>query len=406
MKIIFFTELYLMGGVHRFIIDLVQNWPKEDKLILICNKSMPGIEEMNRRFQSVCKVVSHDRGIIRFCEEEVRCKGIKKKIVLGFRTILQFLQIGYHAVWFKRLFNQYNPDRVMIINGGYPGGYTCRAAALTGLFETGLKKPIMNFHNLPVKSKWVFAIPEYFLDLLINKSVHCFVTVSKSANYELRRRPGLMSSVRKYIYNGTKVGSVDKNRIVIGGVREELRIPENSPIVLMLATYEARKGHEFLFKAFVDVIQEVPEARLVIAGHGSMSEIQIVERLVESYKLAGIVHLLGFRNDVVSLLGQSQVVVVPSQHSESFGLTIVEAMAQRIPVVATQVGGIPEVLENGQGGYTVPLKPGLFAEKVIALLKDSRLRVQVGDSGYKVVKERFSLDRMVEDYYKLTRGRL
>ena len=94
---------------------------------------------------------------------------------------------------------------------------------------------------------------------------------------------------------------------------------------------------------------------------------------------------------------------VPSQCYESFGLTIIEAMAQKIPVVATRVGGIPEVLENGKGGYVVALEPRVFAGKIIALLQNHELRKSIGAAGYEVVKKRFGLNRMIEDYYNLTR---
>jgi glycosyltransferase involved in cell wall biosynthesis len=136
---------------------------------------------------------------------------------------------------------------------------------------------------------------------------------------------------------------------------------------------------------------------------GSAKEIEKVKNVVNYYSFSKEVHFLGFRNDTVDLLRQSEVVVVPSQHSESFGLTIVESMAQRVPVVATAVGGIPEVLENGKGGYVVPLDPNLFAEKIIFLLKDPLLRKSVGEIGYEVVQQRFTIKRMVEDYYHLTR---
>lgn len=404
MEILFFTELYYLGGLYRVITQLLENWPKNDRLVFMCNENMPGLQEIKNRFQGDCQIVTYSKGIQRD-QEDRGARGIIKRIRIGLRIISHYFLLAYHVFYFRNKIGQYAPERIMIINGGYPGGDACRAAALGGLFMSGANKPIMNFHAVPVRPKWIFAIPEYFIDYLIAGSVSCFVTVSESAVRQLANRPGLFNSKKKkrVIYNGTEIGLDNGEGSEENDIRRELRIPIETLLILMLATYEGRKGHEFLLKAFVQVKMKIPQAHLVIAGDGSTGEISKVKKMIETYGLSPVVHLLEFRMDVLGLLRQSQVVVLPSQQSEGFGMTIIEAMAHRIPVVATSVGGVPEVLENGKGGYVVPLDPDLFAEKIIALLKDPLLRRSVGSAGYAVVQDRYTLKRMVKDYFSLTR---
>ncbi len=396
----FFTELYYLGGLSRFITLLVENWPKEDNLIFICNENIPGLSEIKAKFKDICEVVTHEKGVRAEDQKSAILGMLPKKIRTGLAVLGQYVTLGGKAIFFWRLIRRYCPDRIMIINGGYPGGFTCRAVALGGLLRTGANKPIMNYHNLPLKSHWLISIPEYLIDFMVGKGVSCFVTVSEICKQQLINRPGLFRvKKKKVILNGTAISPVGGS----SDIRSELRIPKENPIILMLATYEERKGHIFLIKAFEKVKRVISNAHLVIAGDGSAKEIEKVKNVVNYYSFSKEVHFLGFRNDTVDLLRQSEVVVVPSQHSESFGLTIVESMAQRVPVVATAVGGIPEVLENGKGGYVVPLDPNLFAEKIIFLLKDPLLRKSVGEIGYEVVQQRFTIKRMVEDYYHLTR---
>lgn len=401
MKILFFTELYHIGGVHNVIMNLITKWPKEDRLVLLCNENLPGLLEIQNKLQDICQVVTYKAGIEKKSAQPQRL--VTRKFKNALTMFKQYLLLGYYALYFKKLTDQYSPDRVIIVNGGYPGGYTCRAMALGSLFASREKKPIMNYHNLPVKPHWLLAIPEFIIDWLLEKSVSCFLTVSNSTDKELANRPALSYTPKRcVIYNGTEV-NIDYDNQIPHDIRSELELSKDVPIILMLATYEERKGHDFLLNALLKVRKEISDVCLIVAGYGFSEERRKVEKLVEHYKLSQNVHLLGFRKDAPLLIGQAQIVVMPSQRNESFGLTILEAMAQRIPVVATAVGGMPEILENGKGGYIVQLDTDLFADKLITLLKDPDLRKRLGDAGHEILRKKFTTKRMVNEYYQLTR---
>ncbi len=184
---------------------------------------------------------------------------------------------------------------------------------------------------------------EDWIDSKVNQYSRVMVSVSKACISSLGNRSAfLMNGDYRVIYNG-----IDAKPITCAtptGIRDELGIPQDSPLCLMLASYEPRKGHHFFLRSFRRVVAKIPTARALICGHGNHGEIARVRQAVKSLGLDQYVFLDNYRNDIDALFHEAQVLVVPSQCYESFGLTIVEAMARKVPVVATEVGGIPEVM--------------------------------------------------------------
>ena len=114
--------------------------------------------------------------------------------------------------------------------------------------------------------------------------------------------------------------------------------------------------------------------------------------------------LEGFRSDIPVLIEATDVLLVASQDFESFGLTIVEAMAGSTPVVATDVGGIPEVIGENEGGYYLPSDDVKgFAERIVAFLENQELREKVGKTGYERYQKMFTAERMAKKYSALLR---
>jgi spore coat protein SA len=99
---------------------------------------------------------------------------------------------------------------------------------------------------------------------------------------------------------------------------------------------------------------------------------------------------------------QADVLVLPSQGQESFGYTAVEAMACSCPVVVTDVGGLPEVVDNGGSGYVIARHDvGALAERIVTLLQNQGLRQRMGVAGVQRYKQRFTASRMAEEYFSL-----
>jgi glycosyltransferase involved in cell wall biosynthesis len=290
----------------------------------------------------------------------------------------------------------------MVVNGGHPGGDSCRAAIIAwGLFSGGKSQAIYNFHNLANNPNLIDRLPEKLMDAWLVSHAHALIGVSKVCAESLRKRLGdkAMKKV-SYIYNG--IAAPIQNGSACWSLREELKIPAEAPLCLMLATYEPRKGHDFLFQAFQKVINIIPSVHLIVCGYGYSDEVERVKQLIETYGLSKHVTLQGFRQDVDAMLKQADVLLVASQIFESFGLTSVEAMANRVPVVATRVGGIPEVVMDGEGGFCVePDDIQGYADRIIAFLTDSAFREAQAEKGYKRYRKLFTAERMSKEYAAL-----
>jgi glycosyltransferase involved in cell wall biosynthesis len=181
-------------------------------------------------------------------------------------------------------------------------------------------------------------------------------------------------------------------------LRREFNIPADAPLLGVVARLEPEKGHRYLIEAMPAIVRGAPETWLVIVGEGSLdAELRAQAAALPDLARKRIV-FTGRREDVAAITGEIDVAVLPSLR-EAQGISILEAMAHRRPVVASAVGGIPEVLTDGLDGILVPpADPAALAEACVRLASSSELRRQLGEAGRVTVEARFSLDAMVRGY--------
>jgi glycosyltransferase involved in cell wall biosynthesis len=160
------------------------------------------------------------------------------------------------------------------------------------------------------------------------------------------------------------------------------------------------KGHKELFTAMARIRERHPVHALIVGGGRRAAEMQ---QLAESLGLADAVHFLGPRRDVPDLLNAMDVFVLPS-YSEGVSLALLEAMAAGLPVIATAVGGLPEVVTDGDNGLLIPPRdPDALAGALERLLADPAWARQLGAKARAHVREHFSLDRLgreINEIYK------
>jgi glycosyltransferase involved in cell wall biosynthesis len=409
VKILLYTEIYDCGGADTFIANLINHWPDaDDEFVVVANHNYPGIAIIEKNLKRPCKIVRHKMALhFNFIKKTERLGFISKALrALSPVILVRYAFFIYNIFMLRKiLLMENNPDRLMVINGGYPGADSCRAAGISwGIFS---KKPysIHNYHNLAKKPIWFFLPHEYIIDRLLTRFTKVYVTVSRTSAESMSIRPIIYRKSRPmYIYNGIDI-MPEQDRADYGNVRSELGIADESPLCLILATYEPRKGHYFLFKAFKIVLGEVPNAHLLVCGYGFPDEVKQVRKYVDELELNKNVHLMDFRSDISNLLLNTDVLLVSSQSFESFGFTSVEAMAHHVPVVATNIGGIPEVVVNNEGGYCVDSNDtNAFAESIIKLLKDENLRKEQGNKGFQRYKKYFTAKRMAKEYAALIKS--
>lgn len=176
-------------------------------------------------------------------------------------------------------------------------------------------------------------------------------------------------------------------------VRAELGIAPGDPVLGTVAVLRPQKALDDLVRAVAQLITEFPRLRVLIAGDGQ--ERGSLERLARELGVAGAVSLLGPRNDVPDVLAALDI-TVSSSRFEGSPLAIMEYMAAAKPVVATRVGGVPDLIEDGTHGLLVePRDPDALAQAIGRLLRDPAEARRMGAQGRERQRQEFDLDVMV-----------
>ena len=172
--------------------------------------------------------------------------------------------------------------------------------------------------------------------------------------------------------------------------------PEPGALVCVANMHHPVKGQTDLLMALREVLRHRPDARLVLVGDGERRP--LLERLARRLGIAERCHFLGHRRDAPAILA-SAVAAVSASHAEGISNSILEAMALRLPMVATAVGGTPEIVRDGQDGFLVPPgAPAALARRMLDLLGDAALRRRMGERGRRIVEREFGLAQMRTSY--------
>jgi len=200
------------------------------------------------------------------------------------------------------------------------------------------------------------------------------------------------------LYNG-----IDLEKYSARSSREESRmrfsIPADALVVSTAGSLFKVKGLQYLLEAVKVLRRRYPNLLLIIAGEGDQRK--ALEEKAEALGLADAVRFLGFCEDIPDLLNLTDIYACSSL-SEGLSLSILEAMAMSKPVVATDVGGNLELIRPGDNGYLVPpSEPSALADRIMDLLDNPELRDRFGKSGRRIVEEKFTLEKMIQDYEEL-----
>ncbi|MDK2970927.1 MAG: hypothetical protein PWP23_682 [Candidatus Sumerlaeota bacterium] len=183
-------------------------------------------------------------------------------------------------------------------------------------------------------------------------------------------------------------------------IRDLLDVEPDSPLIVAAGTLRELKGHDVLIDAMPAILAQHPSARLFIFGDGPLRD--EYRARVERMGLGGHVKLIGLLCTMLpEVLATADVVVHPSR-IEAFGLVAGEAQAGGTPVVASRVGGLPEIVRDGETGFLVESgRADQVAEKVCLLLADPEKRLVMGAAGRAFVNEFFEIGDTAEGYLEL-----
>jgi L-malate glycosyltransferase len=221
------------------------------------------------------------------------------------------------------------------------------------------------------------------------------VANSEAVREDALRREWIDPGRMRVIYNGVRFPAtstaVEWHELI--GKRIE------GPVVCLVANFFPYKGHMEFISAASIIAEKTPRVTFVLVGDGKLRA--GIERKIAGLGMAEKVILIGARTDASGIMSLSDVVVLAS-HEEGCPNVILEAMAAGRPVVATRVGGVPEIVEDGKTGLLVPARdPVKLAEGIMRVLGDRREAEAMGRRGLELVRERFTIEKMVTAYEKL-----
>ena len=197
------------------------------------------------------------------------------------------------------------------------------------------------------------------------------------------------------IYNGV---DTEYFRPMEGGsIRDELNIGKDTLVLTTVSRFNQEKGHSFLIEGLKELKTHISNFKALLVGEGE--EEDFIRQKVKEYDLQNQVIFLGYRDDIPEILAATDIYISPSKN-EAISFSILEALSCNIPVVATEVGGVPEIFEKGKVGVLIPFGDKVRFAKVIFELYNNNQQLDLMKSNCRnMVTDNFSQINMLKETY-------
>ena len=363
MKILHVTPVYPphLGGVEQYVYNLVkcQRVLGNDVYVVTSNLPSNGLSEANVFRLPVLHNFRGDWGEMPIC---------------------------------PTIFNTLKHIDFDVIHGHVSSRLFTESLSVCRLFAQKKNPMVLTYHNygegLTFADKALAYIHNRTFMRMLLRSADTIIALTKSSKKILSSIFGVNSHKIVVIPPGVDVEKFNPERYSLGAVREKYQIFEEN-VILFLGRLVEGKGVNRLIKALPIVRKEIPNATLVIAGGGPLrAELQ---RLSHEMKLDACVKFIGQlkEDDVPQIIHMANAVVLPSL-AEVFGVVLIEALSMEKPVVATRVGGICEVICEGETGILVEKECiDELAGAIVLLLSNRELALRMGKRGREIIKKQY-----------------
>ncbi len=369
LKVIHLVEDLKIGGAERVIADTVLGLDRKkyDASVWCVTRGGETATELS------------ERGI------EVKILGIS-----SYRNPLNTLKL-------TRLLRAARPD--IVHTHGYFASVIGRLAAR----RAEIPVILTHVHS----TYWEYRKRHLMIERKLSRFTQKIICCSRAVENFVKNTEKITDDKTIVIYNG-----VDEERFSPfkspTSIRTELGMDEKAAVVGTVSSLTSHKGHEYFIQATSLVLNTLPSAKFLIVGDGPLRK--KLENQAKNLNIHPSVIFTGTRKDIPEMLSLMDVFVLPSHTREGLGIAIIEAMAAEKPVVATDIGGIPEVVNHGETGLLVPPgDPESLSKAIIELLQNPLRAKTMGEKGRTRVKEKFTTKKMLSEiehvYQSLTRER-
>lgn len=344
-----------MGGLEKMAIDLVNNMPANYKICICCYDKLG----------SLAKCISSSVEVILL----KRRKGFDFSYIIKLTNMLRR----------KKIDIVHSHNRTAF----FYGTIAARIAGIRNIVYTEHGRT----EKLSVKTRVAHR--------LMNRALKKTVVVTRYLKEMLINEEGFNPNKIQIIPNG-----IDGNRFLIkeSTLKYEngLFLEKEDKIIVIVARLDPIKNHTLLFKAMELIDKEEHKIKLLVVGDGPLKSTLIQE--VRKKNLHDRIFFLGERDDIPNILAGIDLFVLSSL-SEGMSITLVEAMAAGLPIIATEVGGNPDLINHEQNGLLVPTgDEKAMADAILKVLKDTKLARSLGEAARQKFESEYTLEKMVKRY--------
>jgi glycosyltransferase involved in cell wall biosynthesis len=272
---------------------------------------------------------------------------------------------------------------------------------------------IINTHSS--RDSWIATIGAWLSGRkhIVVRTRHLAIGIKKSLTYTLL--PDKIVTVSEYVRRLFMDQGIQPDKVITipsgidlmkfdpsktdNTLREEIGINQADPLVVMVAILRFNKGHYYFVNAAKKVIEDFPDTKFLIVGDGPQRK--NIERYVNELDLRNNVLMLGLRDDIPRILASADIYVMPSLR-EGMGQSTMEAMAMGVPVIVSNVGGLPELVIDNQTGIVVPPKDvSSLAKAMITMLSDKEKSRRLAEAARQSIRDKYSIERTIDKTLEL-----
>ena len=329
----------------------------------------------------------------------------ENKVIATIQKIYWFIRLWltkYYSIprntkVLTKVFRDINPDIIHINNGGYPAATSCYAA-VKAAGSCGIKHVIYMVNNMAMDYSHPLRWFDRGLDSVVKKTVSYFITGSNNAGKRLEEAIAVPIEKRRVIRNGI---TPRKATMTTSSFKKLYNIPEGKLVFSEIANLEERKGHRVLLQAIKRLRErgEAGNVHYVLEGTGPLKT--EIEAYIQDNQLNDIVSLIQVKA-IYDLYQATDVLILPSIHTEDFPNTIIEAMGQGIPAIGTRIAGIPEQIIDHQNGLLIdPSDVDQLAAAIKEMADNNDLRESSSRNAKEAFENNYTAEISVRNYCKL-----
>lgn len=287
-------------------------------------------------------------------------------------------------ITFKRTLTELNPD-IVHVNGSQDH------------WTAVIANSLLHHKYCIVRTRHnTYKVSNHPLNKWLNlKATDYHITVCELVRNSLIKNNAFPEEIITAIHNGVDVEEFKPNEELRKKAREEFGFSPDEVVLGISARLNPAKGHKFLIHAVKKIINSCPNIKVLILGQGILED--ELKKLTSKLKLENVIKFGGYRKDIAYCTQAFDVAIMPSIDCDTSSFSLKEAMAEGKPVIASDYGGLPEIITNGVEGFIVPagtIDP--LADAILKLANNPELRKEMGKNALKRASLQFSLEQFVE----------